>query len=326
LSNNRTKKPIRVVFFGTPEFSLPSLEALIKAANVEVAAVITQPDRPAGRGHTVQQSPVKKIAIAHGIPVLQPKNIKKIEASFLNDLTQYGPFDIGVVAAFGQILPQKVLDLPRTGCLNVHGSILPRWRGAAPIHRAILAGDTVTGISLMKMDIGLDTGAVFSVSELPISESDTFHTLHNSLAIAGGELLIQDIFRIVEEEITPIPQDEGAATYAQKITTDEAKIDWSQPAETITRQIRALNPVPGAYTHLHRKRLKVFRATPKAPFKPTPTALPGSVILITNTALEIQCGSNILALEEVQLEGRKRNSIADFLRGVQITKGECLTR
>lgn len=302
----------RIVFFGTPTFAATQLQALLGASHIEVGAVVTQPDRPAGRGGKLTSSPVKVLAQSHELPVLQPENLKRELGDFLAELDSLGPFDIGVVAAFGQIIPKAILDFPRSGMVNVHASLLPRWRGAAPIHRAIMSGDKETGTCLMQMEPTLDTGAVFVQERVPISKQDTTGALEEKLARAGARLLSTHLVSIKNGALKPVPQDEHKATYASKISNEEARISWDQSAVAIERLIRALNPFPGAFSEISGKRLKIFGASAKPGTVQLP---PGSVVLVDRHMLEIQCGEGRLALTEVQLEGKGKLPVDHFLRG-----------
>ncbi len=311
---------IKIVFFGTPDFSVPTLEKLCNLSGVQVAAVITQPDRPSGRGGGITPSPIKLCAQRHSIPVLQPHSIRKELSSLLSELALLGPFNLGVVVAFGQILPLEVLNLPEHGCINIHASILPSWRGAAPIHRAIEAGDSETGVCLMHMDAGLDTGAVFSTARIPIREDDTFGSLHDKLSALGSELLVRDLEAIMAGSITALPQPLEGVSYARKISSSEAQIDWSQPAEQIALKVRAFSPVPGCYTSWNGKRLKILKAQP-AHLNMESQSAPGVVVQALSDTLVISCGLGNLRIEEVQAEGKKRMLTQDFLRGSSITVG-----
>lgn len=313
---------MKVLFFGTPDFSVPTLEALINAAEIEVGCVITQPDRPQGRGQTLTPSPVKKVAIAHNIPVLQPENIRKEKKDFISAVNKYGPYDIAVVIAFGQILPQSVLDIPKHGSINIHGSILPRWRGAAPMQRAIMAGDTETGVALMKMEAGLDTGPVFFEKRLPIKPTDSLENLHDLMSVEGAKLLVEKI-KAICDGAQPTPQSAEGITYAHKIENEECKIDWNQKAEDINNKIRGLNPVPGAFTNAAGKRLKLFEAKPVTPLKQGKYQ-PGQIIAVDATRLEVQCSDKALSIIAVQLEGKKRMSVSEFLRGFPLSVNDFL--
>ncbi|MFQ3673867.1 MAG: methionyl-tRNA formyltransferase, partial [Aggregatilineales bacterium] len=278
----------RIVFMGTPEFAVPSLNALIR--HHEVVGVVTQPDRPAGRGGELRPPPVKQLALAHGIPCVQPVKLREVK-----DWLRAQDADLFVVAAFGQILPQSVLDMPKHGCLNVHGSLLPRWRGAAPIHAAIRAGDAETGITIMLMDAGLDTGPMLTKASTPITADDTSATLHDRMAALGASLLIETIPPYLNGEITPQPQDDALATYAPQIDKDEGRIDWHAPAAQIERTIRAFDPWPGTFTHWEGRLLKVHRARVRVGQQPI-----GSVALVEG-ALCVGTGDGLLELVELQL-------------------------
>lgn len=319
MSTELKDSKLRIVFYGTPVFAAESLSSLLDIEQIEVRLVVTQPDRPAGRGKSMQQSPVKELAIEHNIPVIQPENIRKSEEDFLQELNSYGPYDLGVTAAFGQIIPVSVLETPKEGSINVHASLLPRWRGAAPIQRAIMAGDSESGVCLMGMEAGLDTGPVFASDSTPISESDTFETLHNKLAQIGGDLLKKHVLDIGRGLLPSKPQSEEGVVMAKKISKKEAKIDWSGEACEIAKRVRGLSPFPGAFTNLDAKRFKILQAKSKAARRPSELR-PGSIHLIDTKELEIECGSGVLSLEEVQLEGKKRMKIDEFLRGGTLTK------
>lgn len=296
-----------VAFFGTPHFSLPSLQALYDLPEIEVCAVVTQPDRKRGRGQKVQFSPIKELALEHGSRVLQPISIRKNEDAFLEEL---GEVDAFVVTAFGQILPEKTIHFPKIAPINVHGSILPRWRGAAPIQRAILAGDRETGICLMQMGVGLDDGPVYSDHRIAISEEDTTGTLHDRLSELGGVALRDKLVSILKGEIKAQEQSEEGLTYAKKIRPEEAELDWKKSAEELQNQVRGFAPRPGAFTKLSGKRLKILSAKPREE-----QLEPG--LIDTSESMLIGCGSGSLELLEVQLEGKKAMSAADFMRGYQ---------
>jgi len=312
---------VRTIFFGTPDFAVPTLRALCADERLRPAVVVTQPDRPAGRGGRVSASPIKQTAGEFGLKVLQPQSLRKELQRFLPLLEAEGPFDVGVVVAFGQILPQQLLDLPRAGFVNVHASLLPRWRGAAPIQRAILAGDRRTGISLMRMEAGLDSGPVYCTRELPIDESDDHGSLHDKLAEVGAALLRDRLSAIVEGGIKPAAQDESRVTYARKVENDEARIDWTRGSEEIARQVRAFSPQPGAFTLLGEKRLKILKACAKAVTSGAGQAAAGEVVQCGAHAVEVRCGSGLLSLELVQLAGRRSMTIDEFVRGAALDAG-----
>ena len=314
---------IKVLFFGTPQFAVPTLQALLNHSNVQVGAVITQPDKPAGRGGSITAPPIKQLAQQHNISVLQPTSIRKEFGVIREALDTLGPFDLGVVVAFGQILPTEILQYPRYGCVNIHGSLLPRWRGAAPIQRAIEAGDSKTGVCLMKMDEGLDTGAVFSAAETSISEHDTTLALQERLAQMGADLLLRDIQAITSGTLAAIAQPVEGITYAKKISSAEAVIEWANTATTISRRIRAFSPHPGSYTIWQGRRLKILRAR-ETHSDTSGNAAPGVVFKASTDGLVVQCGQDALSLEEVQLEGKRKMTIAEFMRGTAIVPGTML--
>lgn len=296
----------RIVFMGTPDFAVPVLKKLIETQTV--VGVVTQPDRPAGRGRQLQPPPIKVTAESNKIPVYQPRSLKSEEAA--DPIRAWQP-EMIVVAAFGQILRPHVLDLPPKGCLNVHASLLPRWRGASPIHHAILAGDTETGISLMQMDVGLDTGPVYVQEAIPIRPDETAATLHDRLADLGAEMIENYLDQILAGELTAVPQDDSASTYAPMIKKEEGRIDWRQPALDIDRLVRAMTPWPGAFTTWNGKNLKILEARP---IDKTASSEPGLVVAAEDGAA-VLTGQGKLLLEEVQLAGKKATAVEDFLRG-----------
>jgi methionyl-tRNA formyltransferase len=301
---------VRILFAGTPPFAVAALNALAKAGH-DIALVLTQPDRPAGRGMKLTSSAVKQAAHALGLPVSQPDSLKTPEAQAE---LRAADADVMVVAAYGLILPQAVLDLPRFGCLNIHASLLPRWRGAAPIQRAILAGDTETGITIMQMDAGLDTGAMLSKIVVPIRDSDTAGSLHDVLASAGAKAIVAALDDFAE--LVPEVQDDARATYAAKLTKDEARLDWRQPATVLARAVRAYNPVPGAWTLLDGAPLKIWSAQAI-----TGSGVPGDVLRAETDQLVVACGSGALAVQEIQPAGSKRMTAAAFLAGRPLSPG-----
>ncbi len=306
----------RVVFMGTPEFAIPSLRRLIE--RYEVAGVLTQPDRPAGRGQQVVASPVKELALAHGLPVLQPRTLRKPEPQA--ELAALRP-DVIVVAAYGLILPQAVLDLPPHGCLNVHASLLPKWRGAAPVAAAILAGDAETGVTIMRMDAGMDTGDILLQAPETIRLDDTTGSLSARLAELGAELLAAALPRWLSGEITARPQEESQATYCKLLSKEDGRIDWTLPAEVIARQVRAFDPWPGSFTTWEGRRLKVLRggARPGGPGD----ALPGRVVM-RDGELGVVTGAGVLVLRELQMEGKRSMDVRAFLAGYRGFPGSVL--
>ncbi len=302
---------MRIIFAGTPPFAAAALHALAEAGH-DIALVLTQPDRPAGRGMKLTPSAVKQAALARGLPVSQPATLKTPETQA--ELAAVNA-DVMVVAAYGLILPQAVLDLPRHGCLNIHASLLPRWRGAAPIQRAILAGDAETGITIMQMDAGLDTGAMLLKAVVPIRDTDTAASLHDTLAAAGAQAIVDALAGY--DALVPEPQDDSQATYAAKLTKDEARLDWEQPADALARAVRAYHPAPGAWTLLDGAPLKVWLAEPAK----APGGAPGEVVRAEAGQLVVACGQGALALQEIQPAGSKRMSAAAFLTGRSLPPG-----
>lgn len=294
----------KIVFMGTPEFAVPSLQALIKAH--EVIGVVTQPDRPAGRGSQVKQSPIKALALEHGIPVFQPEKLRQKDA--IATLRAW-EVDAYVVAAFGQILPQAVLDIPRYGSINVHGSLLPRWRGAAPIHAAIRAGDEETGITIMVMDAGLDTGGMLSKAATPIHPTDTTASLHDRLAVIGADLLLETLPRYFSGDLKPQAQDESLVSYAPQIEKEEGKIDWSQPAIGIERLVRAFNPWPSTYSFWEGKQVKIHSGTYDT------GQVEVGLVAELGGKIAIGTGAGVFYPHELQLEGKKRLEISAFING-----------
>ena len=304
---------MRVIFAGTPPFAAAALEALV-AAGHEIVLVLTQPDRPAGRGMKLAASAVKQAALAHGLPVYQPTTLKSPEAQArVADCTA----DVMVVAAYGLILPQAVLDLPRLGCLNIHASLLPRWRGAAPIQRAILAGDRETGITIMQMDAGLDTGAMLAKTVVPITDADTAATLHDALAAAGAAAIVSALDAY--DTLVPQAQDERDASYAAKLSKEEARLDWQQPADALARAVRAFNPAPGAWTRLDGAPFKILCA--EVAREGEADAPPGTLLRADPAGLVVACGGGALVLHEIQAAGSKRMTAAAFLAGRALPPG-----
>ena len=294
----------RVLFAGTPEFALASLRAMVDHGVVPVA-VLTQPDRPAGRGKRLTPSPVKDYALEQGIDVLQPATLR--EPGITEQLSALAP-DLLVVAAYGLILPQQVLDIPAAGCVNVHASLLPRWRGAAPVQAAILHGDEQTGISLMSMTAGLDCGPVYATSTLPIGEDETAGELHDSLAKLGGRLLVRHLGDLLAGRLDAVAQDESLAVYAPKIQKADARIDWRQPATALKRLVRAYNPVPGAWFELDEQRIKCWQVSCIEMID----APAGTIVEAGKRGVVVACGEGALSLEVLQRPGKGRVSGAEF--------------
>ena len=318
---------MRVVFAGTPEFARVALEAL-QRAGFDIPLVLTQPDRPAGRGLKLQASPVKQFALAHGVAVAQPRSLR-LDGKYPDDAEAAraallaANADVMVVAAYGLILPQWVLDAPRLGCLNIHASLLPRWRGAAPIHRAIEAGDADTGVTIMQMDAGLDTGAMLLTERLPIAPTDTTAALHDRLATLGGRLIVEALELAACGGLQAVPQPAEGVTYAHKIEKHEAAIDWSQPAAVIARRIRAFDPFPGASTECAGEVIKVWNCKIDSCSRLLDKRC-GQILLINPEGITVACGDGALCLTTLQRAGGKRLATADFLRGFALEPGMVL--
>jgi methionyl-tRNA formyltransferase len=327
--------PLRVLFFGTPQFAVPSLTALLGSTH-RVVGVVTQPDRPRGRGQKVVPQPVKAAAIDHKLPILQPDRLK--DEAFLADLRSWQP-DLAVVAAYGRLLPQILLDLPRLGFINVHASLLPRWRGAAPIHRAVIAGDTETGITIMRVVLALDAGPILARTTTPIDEAETSLDVEQRLASAGGALLTETIDRLSAGPIPEASQDERLVTYATRLDRRDSPIDWTRSAGEIHNQIRGLHPWPLASAVLGNRRLLLRRSQndlgggastgvrPQTPgsdpgLTPPPRSAPGTIVDVAADALTITTGSGDLRLLEIQPEGRRPMSVRDFLNGTHVSLGD----
>ena len=317
----------KVAFAGTPEFARVALARLL-AAGFDVPLVLTQPDRPAGRGMKLQASPVKQLALEHGIAVAQPRSLR-LDGKYPDDATAArtallaaGP-DVLVVAAYGLILPQWVLDLPRLGCFNIHASILPRWRGAAPIHRAIEAGDAETGVTIMQMDAGLDTGDMLLLEKLPIAPRASTATLHDQLAALGGRLIVEALELAACGGLTATPQPADGITYAHKIEKHEAAIDWSLPATVIAQRIRAFDPFPGASTECGGEAIKVWGCEIDSCQRLLDKRW-GHILLVNDDGVTVACGEGALRLTVLQRAGGKRLAAADFLRGFALAPGKVL--
>ena len=320
---------MRVIFAGTPEFAAVAM-AQILAAGHEVPLVLTQPDRPAGRGMKLQASAVKQLALQHNIPVAQPLSLR-LDGKYPDDAAQAqaaiaaANADVMVVAAYGLILPQWTLSAPRLGCLNIHASLLPRWRGAAPIHRAIEAGDAQTGVVIMQMDAGLDTGDMLLTGVRDIAAQDTTATLHDHLAELGGALVVQALADAQAGQLKPVKQPNEGITYAHKIEKTEAAVNWRDTAETIDRRVRAFNPFPAAAAQLNGEVIKLWRASPEASSHAA-HAEPGTVLSADAQGVRVACGDGVLCVTELQRAGGKRLNAADFLRGFPLAAGQCFAR
>jgi len=304
----------RIVFFGTPAFAIPSLERLLQGSD-EIVAVVTQPDRERGRGRKKSPSPVKELALQHRIPLFQPEKVK--ESSFVEAMRDLKP-DLFVVVAFGQILPKSLLEIPKYGAVNVHGSLLPQYRGAAPIAWAILRGETKTGITTMLMDEGMDTGNILMQEEIPIKKEDTGETLQEKLSSLGARVLMETVARMKEGCLSPSPQDDSKATYAPPLKKEDGQIDWKRSAEEIHLKIRAFNPWPGAFTGWENRLLKIYQGEVR---KGLSQAQAGSVIWVGTDFIEVATGEGSLLIKEVQMEGKRRMCVRDFLSGHRISVG-----
>ncbi len=316
---------MNIIFAGTPEFARVALERLL-AAGFRVPLVLTQPDRPAGRGMKLQASPVKQLALEQHIAVAQPRSLRldgkyPDDAAAAREAIEAAQADVMVVAAYGLILPQWVLDTPRLGCLNIHASLLPRWRGAAPIHRAIEAGDAQTGVTIMQMDAGLDTGDMLLMEAVPIRDDDTTGSLHDRVAMLGGRLIVEALEVAACGGLTARPQPEEGVTYAHKIEKAEAALDWTAPAATLARRVRAFNPFPGAATALAGDAIKVWTAHADGH---AGGGTPGEVLAADADGIRVAAGAGALVLTELQRSGGKRLSAADFLRGFALAPGQVL--
>jgi len=295
----------RIVFAGTPDFSVPPLRALL-ASGHDVAGVYTQPDRPAGRGRKLSPSPVKEVAVDAGVPVFQPSNFK--DPATVRELAALRP-DLMVVVAYGLLLPRSVLDTPALGCVNIHASLLPRWRGAAPIQRAVLAGDRESGVTIMRMEEGLDTGPMYRADSVTLSETETGGSLHDRLSVLGAESLMAALPGILDGSLTPQVQDDAQACYAKKLDKSEAWIDWSRPALDVERQVRAFNPWPVAQTLYEDANLRIWRAHAT----PGPGAAPGTVMQASRNGIEVATGDGLLCITELQLPGKRAMGAQDFI-------------
>ncbi len=315
---------MRIVFAGTPEFARVALAALQEAGHT-IALVLSQPDRPGGRGMKLQASAVKQFALQHAMAVAQPRSLR-LDGKFPEDAATAqadiaaANADVMVVAAYGLILPQWVLDMPKLGCLNIHASLLPRWRGAAPIHRAIEAGDTQTGITIMQMDAGLDTGDMLLTQVLPIQPQDTTALLHDKLAALGGQMVVQALRLAAKDALEPVKQPAVGVTYAHKIEKSESLIDWSHTADQIVRRVLAFDPFPGTHSSLNGEVIKIWSATASAA-KPPPTAAIGEIIAQVPTGIAVVAINSVVVLTQLQRPGGRRLAATDFLRGTDIRPG-----
>ncbi len=315
---------MKIIFAGTPPFAAQALQALHQAG-FDISLVLTQPDRPAGRGMQLHPSAVKAYALQHQLPLLQPHSLRlngkyAEEAEEAHTRLRATEHNLMVVAAYGLILPQSVLDIPPLGCINIHGSLLPRWRGAAPIQRAIEAGDTETGITIMQMDAGLDTGPMLAKQALPILPNDTSTTLHDKLSAMGADLIVQTLFKLAHQQLQAQVQPQAGVSYANKIVKDEATLDFTQAAATLDCKIRAFNPFPGALTHFNGVPIKIWRAELLATSSSLP---PGSVVAANaHDGVIVVCGQGLLRLHELQKPGGKHLSATEFLKGFPMEGGQ----
>ena len=311
---------MRIVFMGTPDFAVPTLETLIQSEH-EVVGVVTQPDRPKGRSGKLQFSPVKEAAVEAQIPVFQPERIK--DGTFYPVLQELNP-DVIIVVAFGQILPKEILELPKYGCMNVHASLLPKLRGAAPIQWSVIDGDPESGVTIMQMDAGIDTGDILTQSEVVIEDTDTDLSLEEKLSKVGAELIVKTLQKLEAGTLTATKQDDSKSCYAKLLTKAMGQIDWNQSAISIDRQVRGLYSWPGAYTSCKGKMLKIWQAKPVEEEGIAAYSMPGSIAKVTKNEIFVQTGDGVLCLQEVQLEGKKRMKVHDFLLGCKVEEGEVL--
>ena len=311
---------MKIIYMGTPDFAVGPLKAIIDAG-YEVTAVVTQPDKPKGRSDRLIPSPVKEVAVEHGIPVLQPVRLRNPES--IEELSSY-PADIIVVAAFGQILPREVLNMPRFGCVNIHASLLPHLRGASPIQHAILMGDKESGVTIMQMDEGLDTGDILLQERIPIEDDDTGGTLFDKLAVVGSGLIVKALPLIERGELTPVPQDEAKADHVGMLKKSMGQIDFTRPAAEIERQVRGMDPWPGAYTTYNGKQLKIWKTSVDITQDKDALPTPGTVIHTDRSSVYVSTGDGVLRIDELQLEGKKRMGVRDFLLGQHMNAGDRL--
>jgi methionyl-tRNA formyltransferase len=311
---------VNIVFAGTPAFAVPTLRALVEARQHTVQAVYTQPDRPAGRGRHTRMSAVKELALELGLAVLQPAKFDPLATSQLKALAP----EVLVVVAYGLILPAAVLQIPRFGGINVHASLLPRWRGAAPIARSLEAGDEVTGITIMQMDQGMDTGDILAQRQLAVHEDDTAQSLHDRLAPLGAALLLDTLGKLAKGQIVPRPQDGARACYAPKLRKQEAILDWSAPARVLAHKVRAFNPWPVAQTRFRDRQLRIWEVGPVEDAYGGQDAAPGTVLSADRDGIGVRTGDGVLVIRRLQLEGGKPLSAQAFINGYRLTAGECL--
>jgi methionyl-tRNA formyltransferase len=315
LSKENFPSQPRLIFMGTPQFAVPTLEALIQKGH-RILAVVTQPDRPKGRGRKQVPSPVKELAVTHQIKVLQPQKVS--DDHFCDQIREMEP-DMAIVVAFGQILKENLLTIPGWGVINIHASLLPKYRGAAPIQWAILNSESKTGLTVMRMDEGLDTGPILFQKEVPILEDETAGQLHDRLSQLAGQVIIEALTDMAKTQVKEIPQDDSLASYASKIERRDSLVDWKQPATKISCLIRALDPRPGAFTLLEGKQIKLFSST--VVDRSGLDGVPGRVVRHTQEAIHVETGQGMIGIREIQYPGKKRLSIPDFLRGFPLPEG-----
>ncbi|MEC0090053.1 methionyl-tRNA formyltransferase [Paenibacillus macquariensis] len=312
---------MNIVFMGTPAFAVPSLRMLLENG-YNVVAVVTQPDRPQGRKRVLTPTPVKEVALEYGLPVLQPQRMRSPEA--VAELAAYKP-DLIVTAAYGQILPKAVLDLPSRGCVNIHGSLLPKYRGGAPIQRSIMNGEAVTGITLMYMAEGLDTGDMIAQVEVVIEDEDTSGTIFEKLSIVGATLLQEQLGNLLEGEVTSIPQNDDEATYSPNLKREDEQIDWSRSARDIYNQVRGLVPFSGAFTIWGEEVFKIWAVTPSSESSSDHSVVPGTVLQLNERGIEVKTGDGSIWLTKVQPSGKKVLEVDAFIRGTSMVEGTVLT-
>lgn len=311
---------MKIIFMGTPDFAVGTLEALVEAGH-EITLVVTQPDKPKGRGHAMQYTPVKEVAVRHNLPVYQPAKIRNEESiQYLEGIEA----DVMVVVAFGQIIPKRVLDMKKYGCINVHGSLLPKYRGAAPIQWAVIDGEKESGVTTMQMDEGVDTGDMLLKTVVPLEEKETGGSLFDKLSAAGAALCVETLEKLEKGELKPEKQGESPTAYASMLTKDMGKIDWTKDAVSIERLVRGLNPWPSAYTKLNGKTMKIWECQVIFQSEGASKGVCGEILEVTKDSMIVQTGNGALAVKELQLEGKKRMDAGAFLRGFTVEAGTVL--
>lgn len=313
---------MKVIFMGTPDFAVGTLEALIEAGH-EITLVVTQPDKPKGRGHSMQYTPVKEVAVRHNLPVYQPVKIRNEDDLSIRYLEGIDA-DVMVVVAFGQIIPKRILDMKKYGCINVHGSLLPKYRGAAPIQWAVIDGEKESGVTTMQMDEGLDTGDMLLKTVIPLDEKETGGSLFDKLSAAGARLCVETLEKLEKGELKPEKQGESPTAYASMLTKDMGRIDWTKDAVSIERLVRGLNPWPSAYTKLNGKTMKIWDCQVISRNEGASKGACGEILEVTKDSMIVQTGNGALAIKELQLEGKKRMDAGAFLRGFTVETGTIL--